>query len=218
MISVVIPTYNEAENIAKLIAQIPKSVSEIIVVDDSSPDGTADIVAKLAAIYPIKLIVRGKKGGLTSAVIEGAKLANSETIAIMDADLSHPPHLLPLMAKAAKYADIVIASRYVKGGLFLGPIKRKIISKIATLAAKLILKVKVKDPMSGFFLIKKNILLQTNIKCSGYKLLLNILVANRNAKIVEIPYTFGQRFKGQSKMNLREIVNYIVTIFRLLHL
>ncbi len=220
MISVIIPTYNEAENIPRLIPQISKHLrSEIIVVDDNSPDGTADVVRRLSALYPVKLIVRQKKAGLASAVLDGARQAKGEIIGVMDADLSHPAELLPTMAEQAKRADIVIASRYVSGGAITGwPVYRRAVSKVATLLARTVLRIKITDPMSGFFFVKRDLLLRTPIRTSGYKLLLNILVANRGAKVVEIPYTFRERTAGQSKMDRKEIVNYLITLARLLHL
>jgi len=154
-LSIIVPTYNEAENIGELIERIETSLKgldfEVIVVDDSSPDGTAEIAEELGRAYRnVKVIKRPRKMGLASAALEGMREAKYRLIAVMDADLQHPPELLPKLLERAKEGyDIVIASRYVKGGGVEGwSLWRRLISRGATLLAHaLFLETrKVKDP------------------------------------------------------------------------
>ena len=168
-ISIILPTYNESQNIVnilKLIREnIPKGVStQTIVVDDNSPDGTGRIVEdyvseiKKIAENTIDIIHRKAKNGLSSAILNGIQNAKGETIIVMDSDFSHPPQIIPKMLDSLKkyHSDIVIASRYVKGGsIERWTLKRKLMSKIATKIAKSSLNVSAKDPMSGFFLFRK---------------------------------------------------------------
>ena len=183
-ISVIVPTYNEAENIKKLIPMIDSVLKdydyEIIVVDDNSPDGTAEVAKKLAEQYPVKVLVRKKKLGLASAILYGFMNANEDVLGVIDADLQHPPELLGKMAKKIKDGyDIVIASRYVKGGGTEGwSFHRWLISKVAILLARPL--TNVKDPMSSCFLL-------------SYKLLLEILVKSNYSRVIEI---FSYRRRG----------------------
>jgi dolichol-phosphate mannosyltransferase len=163
-LSIIVPTYNEAENIGELIERIETSLKgldfEVIVVDDSSPDGTAEIAEELGRAYRnVKVIKRPRKMGLASAALEGMREAKYRLIAVMDADLQHPPELLPKLLERAKEGyDIVIASRYVEGGGVEGwSFWRRLISRGATLLAHTLLpKTRgVKDPMSGFFCVQK---------------------------------------------------------------
>ncbi len=163
-VSIIIPTYNESQNILKILKSIgeflPKNIlAEAIVVDDNSPDGTGKIVEnylkefKKVAGYTIDVIHRTAKKGLSSAILQGIQQAKGDTIVVMDSDFSHPPQIIPRMLDALrKYrCDIVVASRYVNGGKISGwPLKRKLLSKLATVIAKKGLKVSTLDPMSGF--------------------------------------------------------------------
>ena len=163
VLSIIIPTYNESENIKPLFNRITKALTnikyEIIFVDDNSIDGTIEEIKKLACKHKnIKLIVRRNKRGLSSAILTGFKNAQSQIIAVMDADLQHPPELLPKMfEKIEECYDIVIASRYTKGGkIQKWSIFRKIISKTASLIVHIAIPEtrKTKDPLSGFFMLK----------------------------------------------------------------
>ena len=117
-ISIIVPTYKERENIVPLIERIHNSISkydyEIIIVDDNSADGSEELVAGLATKYPVKIIVRKNKRGLSSAVVDGITSTSSEFVIVMDADLQHPPEILPDMVKALQNHDFVVASRYIK--------------------------------------------------------------------------------------------------------
>jgi dolichol-phosphate mannosyltransferase len=223
-LSIIIPTYNEAENIPELIHRIEKSLKgvdfEIIIVDDNSPDRTADIAQKLGEEYlNIKVIKRKGKLGLASAVLEGMKFADGKFIAIMDADLQHPPELLPLMLeKAYKGYDLVIASRYIEGGsIERWSFSRRIVSIGAILFAHMLFpKIKtVKDPTSGFFMFKRDIIENIHLDPLGFKILLEILVKGSYHSVVEVPYVFRERRKGKSKLNLKEIMNYAVHLLKL---
>jgi dolichol-phosphate mannosyltransferase len=228
-ISIIIPTYNESNNIIEILKQIKNSIpkniiSQTIVVDDNSPDGTGRIVEdyiknfKKITNHTIDVIHRTAKTGLSSAIFNGIQAATGETIIVMDADHSHPPQIIPKMIENLKksHCDIVIASRYVKGGQIKDwTISRKMISKIATKIAKLFLNVEPKDPMSGFFAFKKNILKNSKFDLLGYKILLEMLVKTKNVKIMEIPYTFTDRKIGQSKLDSQTILDYITAVWKL---
>ncbi|MDH3823942.1 MAG: glycosyltransferase, partial [Nitrosopumilus sp.] len=180
-ISIIIPTYNESENIIKILHTIgeilPKNVpTQAIVVDDNSPDGTGKLVedylknVKKMAHYTIEIIHRKAKDGLGSAILKGIQQAKGDTIVVMDSDFSHPPQIiLKLIESIKKYQyDIAVASRYIKGGKIQGwSVKRKFMSKFATLIAKKGLGIDTKDPMSGFFAFKRNIIKGLNIDAIG---------------------------------------------------
>ena len=228
-ISIIIPTYNESKNIVRILKSIgdnlPKNLKvEAIVVDDNSPDGTGKIVeeylnnVKKIAGYTIDVIHRTAKKGLSSAILSGIKQAGGNTIVVMDSDFSHPPQVIPKMIEYLKkyQCDLVIASRYIKGGNIDGwTLKRKIMSKVATMIAKKGLGVKTNDPMSGFFAFRKNILKEINFDAIGYKILLEILVKKRGIHVKEIPYTFQNRDSGSSKLDSATIVDYIKSVWKL---
>ena len=228
-ISIIIPTYNESENIIKILRTIgeilPKNVTtQAIVVDDNSPDGTGRLVedylknVKKIADYTIEIIHRKAKDGLGSAILKGIQQAKGDTIVVMDSDFSHPPQIIPkLIESIKKYQyDIAVASRYIKGGEIHGwSLKRKIISKFATLIAKKGLGIDTKDPMSGFFAFKRNIIKGLNIDAIGYKILLEILVKTKDVNIKEIPYTFQDRELGSSKLSIKTIFDYCRSVWKL---
>ena len=228
-VSIIIPTYNESQNIVgilKLIHEhVPKGIyTETIVVDDNSPDGTGKIVEdyissiKKIAENTIDVIHRKAKNGLSSAILNGIQNAKGETIVVMDSDFSHPPQIIPKMIEALKQyqCDLVVASRYITGGNIQGwTTKRKLMSKIATIIAKKGLGVQTKDPMSGFFAFKKNIIKELNFEALGYKFLLEILVKTKGINIREIPYTFENRKFGSSKLDSSTIIDYFKSVWKL---
>ncbi len=228
-ISIIIPTYNESENIIKILRSIgeiiPKNIiTQAIVVDDNSPDGTGKLVEdylknlKKMANYTIEIIHRKAKDGLGSAILRGIQQAKGDTIVVMDSDFSHPPQIIPKLIESIKkyQCDIAIASRYIKGGKIQGwSIKRKLISKFATLIAKKGLGINTKDPMSGFFAFKRNIIKGLNIDAIGYKILLEILVKTKGVSIKEIPYTFQDRKLGASKLDMKTITDYYKSVWKL---
>lgn len=228
LISIVVPTYNERENIGELLRRIDRALSaeniayEVIIVDDNSPDGTADYAEELSRTYPVRVLRRPGKLGLSSAVLDGVKASKGSVIAVMDADLQHPPEVLPLMLRElmGNGCDLVIASRYVKGGSvgnwsFL----RKVISKGAILVARILLpKVRsVKDPMSGYFMFKREAVesCMEHMNPRGFKILLEVIVKGNLSRVCEVPYTFGTRYRGKSKLSTKEVVNYLLHVLNL---
>ncbi len=228
-ISIIIPTYNESQNIIKILKSIgeslPKNIyTQTIVVDDNSPDGTGKIVEvylknlKEIANYTIDVIHRTTKKGLSSAILKGIQHAKGETIVVMDSDFSHPPQIIPRMLDAfRKYqCDIVVASRYVKGGKIQGwPLKRKLMSKMATVIAKKGLRIGTSDPMSGFFAFKHALISGLKFDAFGYKMLLEILEKTKGATVKEIPYTFTDRKFGSSKVTTSTAFDYAKSVYKL---
>jgi len=228
-VSIIIPTYNESENIIQVLKSIgehiPKDIAtEAIVVDDNSPDGTGKIVedyindAQNKTGYTIGVIHRKTKSGLSSAILDGIQHSSGETVVVMDSDFSHPPKIIPQLIeeiKTSKY-DIVIASRYTEGGEVNGwSTKRKLISKTAKGIAKVGLGVNESDPMSGFFAFNRNILEGIKFDAIGYKMLLEILVKTKGAKVKEIPYTFTDRTRGSSKLDSSTMFDYVKSVWKL---
>jgi len=229
LISIIIPTYNESENIIQVLKSIgdylPKDIAtEVAVVDDNSPDGTGKAVEDYINNeqnkdgYAVNVIHRKTKSGLSSAILDGINHSSGEIIMVMDGDFSHPPKIIPRLIeeiKNSKY-DIVIASRYTEGGEVSGwSTKRKLISKTATGIAKAGLGVNEADPMSGFFVFKRNILEGIKFDAIGYKMLLEILVKTKGAKVKEIPYTFTDRTRGSSKLDSSTMFDYVKSVWRL---
>lgn len=228
-VSIIIPTYNESKNIISILKSIgenlPKNIrTEAIVVDDNSPDGTGKIVEdylkqiKRLANYTVDVIHRTAKNGLGSAILSGIQHAKGDTIIVMDGDFSHPPQIIPRLVETLKQyqCDIVVASRYITGGAVQGwSLKRKLISKIGTIIAKKGLGIQAKDPMSGFFAFKKNILNGLKFDALGYKMLMEILVKTKGVKVREIPYTFTDRKFGSSKLGILTIIDYWRSVWRL---
>lgn len=207
MISLVIPTLNEVENIPALLARIAQckpAPHQIIFVDDGSTDGTRERIRSLAGSMPVELIERDAPSlGLAGAVIAGARAAAGEWLVVMDADLSHPSEkiaelLQPLLEGRA---DMVIGSRYVKGGSTPGwPVWRRILSRAAGGFAYPL--TGVHDSMSGFFAMPRKLLLELTPAATGFKIAFEVLVqGGRNLRVVEIPIVFRDRSRGVSKMS-----------------
>jgi dolichol-phosphate mannosyltransferase len=212
----VVPTYNEKDNLEELVRRITGACSsagiesEIVLVDDNSPDGTGDFAEKMAANYRMKVLHRTGKMGLSSAVIEGFNASSGSIYVVMDADLSHPPEKIPEMVTKIQSGDaeVVVGSRYVEGGSVENwPLHRRIISKGATLLARGL--TKVKDPMSGFFALKKEVLEGVQLSPVGYKIGLEILVKGKYSKVMEVPIHFADRKAGSSKLGGSEMLRYI---------
>ena len=192
--SIIVPAYKEKDNLEALIERIHRNLSnisyELVIIDDNSADGSEELVAGLSQKYPVKIIVRKNKRGLASAVVDGIASVDSENIIVMDADLQHPPEVLPAIVKALENHDFVMASRYIKGG---SPgewkLSRKIVSRVATLLA-LPIAPKVKDPMSGFFGFKRAAVDTASLSPTGWKIGLEILVRSKFKAVTEVPYTF----------------------------
>ena len=228
MISLVVPTYNERQNIEQLVERTGKALAaagepyELIIVDDNSPDGTAGEVRRLQADRPwLKMLVRVDERDLSTAVLAGWKMAQGEILGVMDGDLQHPPeNLLKLIAPIRDAGgEIAVASRYVaRGGVSDWKFRRKIISWTATLLAMVLLPAKirrVKDPMSGFFLLRRSVVEGQALRPLGYKILLEVLARGNYAKAAEVPYVFEERARGGSKMGPVQVWRYLVHLARI---
>ena len=218
-LALVIPTLCEEENIGGLLNHVrdvldPLNVPyEILVVDDDSPDGTAAVVSAIAVEdQRVRLLVRKGERGLSGAILYGWQHTDATVLGVMDADLQHPPELLPrLIAAVQNGGDLVIGSRYTPGG-DLGqwnPI-RKFLSAAAVWVTLPIQPshMRAKDPMSGFFMVRRSCLPQTALQKSGFKLLLEILVLGHFKSVKEVPFAFGLRYRGASKANFKVAWDY----------
>ena len=211
-LSIVVPTFNELHNIRELLSRLEATLGgtrwEIIFVDDDSPDGTATEVRNIAQADPrVHCLQRVGRRGLASACIEGMLATSAPTIAVMDADLQHDETILPKMLAEMEQggADLVIGTRYAAGGS-TGDWNesRKAMSQLATAMSRTILRQPVSDPMSGFFMLKREVLDSTvhNLSALGFKILLDILATTRQPlRIAEVPYYFRDRFAGESKLD-----------------
>lgn len=224
-LTVVVPTFNEATNVVALLRRVDGALAgrvdyEVVVVDDNSPDGTADVVRSLQGAYPVRVIVRKNERGLASAVIEGFRQAQGEVVGVIDADLQHPPEKLPeLLQKVREGADVVVASRYESGGAIEGwTLGRKIVSRGARLLAYLVTPSSrcSRDPMSGFFLLRRSAIEGVDLRPIGYKILLEILVRGNVRSVASVPFSFADREAGQSKYGVSEQVNYLRHLARLM--
>jgi dolichol-phosphate mannosyltransferase len=228
-LSIVVPTYNESQNIVRVIDSIaealsPYSEAEIIVVDDNSPDGTAEIASLHAKNISdnkklhVEVIRREDKFGLSSAIVAGVQSATGDFLVVMDGDFSHPPQVIPSIIEALQDSnyDIVVASRYIEGGSVIGwPFKRRLMSKGATKIAQYGLGIEVKDPVSGFFAFRRDIIDGVKFDAIGYKMLLEILVKTKGARVKEVPYTFTNRSIGNSKLDTGVMFDYLKAVMRL---
>jgi dolichol-phosphate mannosyltransferase len=223
-VSVIVPTYREAENLPVLVKALGESLArlpggyEVIVVDDNSRDGTEEACAELAQSYPLRLLVRRTERGLASAVVHGIEAARGRFLVVMDADLSHPPEAVPALVAPlrADEADFVIGSRYVAGGSTEEGwgVYRWLNSKVATLLAWPL--ARARDPMAGFFALPRDLFESAaRLDPIGYKIGLELLVKCRCRRVVEVPIHFRNRLHGQSKLSLREQVNYLRHLLRL---
>lgn len=224
--SLIIPTYNEKDNIELLLNRLRDTLGdgediEIIVVDDDSPDLTWKIVETYShKDQRIKLIRRRKEKGLSRAVIEGFSKAKGDILGVMDADLSHDHRILPKMISAIddEDYDLVVGSRRIPGGgADKWPWYRKISSDIATRVAKRSLDIKISDPMSGYFLLKREIFekVKHEVNPLGYKILLEIYIRSNPQRVKEISFIFKDRKQGYSKVTLKVIVEYLQMLFKL---
>ena len=223
-VSVIVPTYNERENLEELFRRIEEALKgrdyEIIVVDDDSPDKTWEFAQSLSSRYPVKVIRRTEEKGLSSAVIRGFKEAEGDVFVVMDADLQHPPEKIPELIRAIEEgADIAVASRYVPGGKVENWYwYRKLISKGAIMIGRLALpRIRnIKDPVSGFFALRREVVEGVKLNPVGFKILMEVLVKGNYTKVVEVPFTFGLRKAGESKLSGKTMVNYLKHVYRLM--
>lgn len=224
---IVIPTYNERENIELLlkgIFELKVPGLEVVVVDDGSPDGTAEVVKSFAARYPVHLIERAAKLGLGSAYIAGfikALEMGAECVGEMDADFSHDPADIPRLIEAIEEYDMAIGSRKIPGGEIRGWAKhRHWMSNGAMRAARFMLNLKTRDVTAGFRLFKRRVMHQIpfhTITSSGYAFQEEILfhVERGGFRVVEIPVVFTDRVRGVTKLSFSDIMEFFSTLFRL---
>jgi dolichol-phosphate mannosyltransferase len=223
--SIVVPTYNEAGGIEKLVTTLRDVFEkngldgEIVVVDDSSPDGTGAIVDRLEREgYPVRCLHRPGKMGLSSGVIDGWKFARADSVALgaMDADFSHDADILPRMvnALAAGGYGLAIGSRYVPGGGIANWPKRRIItSRVAVALAQPL--TPIRDITSGYFLVKRDALEGVELDPIGFKIGLEVIAKAHYGRALEVPYVFTDRVAGESKLNQGEILNYLKQLGRI---
>jgi dolichol-phosphate mannosyltransferase len=229
MISLVVPTFNEAGGIEEALRRSTAALArlgdrfELIVVDDASPDGTAERAEALTRELPVRVLRRVGKRGLATAVVDGWGMAEGDVLGVMDADLQHPPEVLADLARALQTsgADLALASRYTVGGgsRDWSPIRR-FISWAATHLAASVLPLKlgnVTDPMSGMFMVRAEAIRGIQLQPLGYKILLEVLGKGRIRQTVEVPYRFEERARGRSKLGARQYVEYLAHLLRLAH-
>jgi len=225
-LALVVPTCNEAANIGPLLQRATAALAgiphQLIVVDDDSPDGTADRVREAATRLPfVKLIVRTDKSerGLASAVVRGWQSSDAAVLGVMDADLQHPPELLPQLWQAVQSgADLALASRYVpSASLGKWSLTRHALSVLGIWSAMLALpkERRVSDPASGFFLVRREAIAGVPLAAQGFKLLLEILVRGRLQRVEEVPFEFGVRQAGRSKGSVKVLTDYFALLWKL---
>jgi dolichol-phosphate mannosyltransferase len=218
-VTVVVPTFNEAQNLPELVKRICASLPDVcvLVVDDDSRDGTPDVARNLAKTLPVRIVERRGEKGLSTAVLRGLAEASTDLCVVMDADLSHPPESIPRMVKGVlDGADIVVGSRYVRGGdIEDWPLLRRLTSWAGTLLARPL--TTVRDPMAGFFCLRRSLIDGASLKPRGFKILLEILARTGTSKTAEIPIRFEDRSKGASKFGpaqRREYLQQIRDLYR----
>jgi dolichol-phosphate mannosyltransferase len=223
-LSVISPTFNEAENVPRLVEQLGQALGEIdyeiLIADDDSPDLTWAVAERLSLTNPrVRVLRRTCNPGLGAAVIEGFSAARGDALACIDADLQHDPQILPkMLAELCQGSDVVVGSRYTDGGSTgQWKLQRRLASWIATKMAQILLGVKLKDPMSGYFLIWRKDFANVKAKLNGegFKILLEILAKLKPSTIKEVPYTFSSRAFGESKLSGKIGIQYLRQLWRL---
>lgn len=223
-ISVILPTFNEAENLPRIVPKLRKVLEgfryEILIVDDDSPDGTYEVARDLEKQFPeVYSILRTREKGLSAAVIEGMRKARGEHYLVMDADMQHDETVIPqFMERLRSGAEIVIGSRKAKGGgIENWSTWRRFVSKVATMMAKLVLPAGVTDPMSGFFAIRGELFarIEQDLDPRGFKILLDVLAKAPEARIEEVGYVFKPREFGESKLSSEVIFQYLVALYNM---
>lgn len=228
-VSLVIPTRNEAGNIEPLLMRIHQAMkgiaTEVIFVDDST-DHTPEVIRKLQGWFPLHItlihrVTKKRKNGLGGAVVEGFKVTQAPWVCVMDADLQHPPEMIPRLLQHARRTntDVVMGSCLVPGGdaSSLG-FKRMLVSHAFALTTRLAFPKRLRmvtDPLTGFFLTRKAALKAEELKPDGFQILLEILVSHPHLKAAEVPIHFGYRNAGESKASVKEMIKFFRSLFRL---
>jgi dolichol-phosphate mannosyltransferase len=227
-LSLVVPTYNEAKNLPVLVEQLEALLGpvlgdsyEIIVVDDDSADRTWAVALELAATHPVLRVMRRQgERGLSTAVVRGWQVARGEVLAVMDADLQHPPEVnLALLREIDRGAELAAASRHVEGGgVSDWSVTRRLLSRGAQLLGLLMLPGvlgRLTDPMSGYFMIRRSKLAGIKLDPLGYKILIEVVARTNPAWIGEVGYVFRERTEGQSKVTSRLYGQYLLHLLKL---
>jgi dolichol-phosphate mannosyltransferase len=228
LLSVVIPTYKERENIENvvnilsgLLDQTIPGNYELIVVDDDSPDRTWEVAENLIPDYPqLRVMRRQEERGLSSAVIRGWQAARGSILGVIDGDLQHPPEVLTqLWQKIEQGADLAVASRHVEGGgVSSWSVIRRFLSRGAQVLGLVILPEvvgRVSDPMSGYFMVRRKAIANTTLNPIGYKILLEVIGRGQIGEIGEVGYIFRERTEGESKVTWKQYLDYIQHLIRL---
>lgn len=225
VLSIVTPTFNEAENVEPLVAGLHAALGEtpheVIVADDNSPDGTWRVAEEVAATDPTVVVLRRfHDHGLSAAVLDGMSVARGRNLAVIDADLQHDPSILPEMLRIvdSDEADVAVGSREAEGGSYgdWGS-RRRLVSWVATLIARVFLRVPTADPMSGYFVISRRAYESTaaSINPLGFKILLEFIGRNRQLRVREVGYRFARRVHGETKLNRSVIRSYLLAVAEL---
>src|SRR5580704_11424457 len=227
-LSLVIPTYNEAKNIEELVDRLTalldeslRGAYELIVVDDDSPDRTWELAGTLTAKYPhLRVVRREGERGLSTAVIRGWQAARGDVLAVIDADLQHPPEVtVALWSEMERGADLAVASRHVEGGgVSNWSAVRRVMSRGAQVLGLMLLPSvigRVSDPMSGYFMVRRTAIEGATMHPLGYKILIEVLGRGRVRWIGEAPYVFRERVEGESKVTWKLYVDYLRHLARL---
>jgi dolichol-phosphate mannosyltransferase len=226
--SLVIPTYNECQNVKSIVEKLSHLLDgsipsnyELIVVDDNSPDRTWEVALSLTAEYPqLRVMRREHERGLSTAVIRGWQAARGEVLGVIDADLQHPPEtLLQLLAEIQRGADLAAASRHVaEGGVSDWSVVRRFLSRGAQTVGLLILPGvvgRVSDPMSGYFMVRRSCIAGKTMNPAGYKILIEVLGRGDIRWIGEVGYVFQERQEGESKVTWKQYIEYLRHLLRL---
>jgi len=225
-LAIIIPTLCEVGNIRELLGRIRSTIDplgiryELIIVDDDSNDGIETVVQGLSEKDSrIRLLIRKNVHGLAGAIIHGWQNTDADILGVIDADLQHPPEILPRLWQSIQSgADIAIGSRYIqRSNQLQWNSFRRFLSKLAIRIALPLLnpEISVSDPMSGFFLVRKPCIQTLHLQPTGFKLLLEILVEGNIQRASEIPFTFGQRCAGKSKISSRVMIDYLKLLMKL---
>ena len=223
-LTLVSPTYNEAENVPRLVREVDAALAgndyELLIADDDSPDRTWAVAQELATQNPrVRVLRRTTDRGLSPAVIEGFLSSSSEYVGVIDADLQHDPAILPQMVAALDAgAEIAVGSRYVKGGgTGSWNAVRRFQSWVATKLAQTFLGVELTDPMSGYFILRRSDFnrIRRQLDSKGFKILLEIIARLAPSKLKEVPFTFRTRVAGESKLSSKIIFQYLGQLWKL---
>jgi dolichol-phosphate mannosyltransferase len=225
VVSVVTPTFNEAENIPLLVSRLHDALedipNEIVIADDDSPDRTWAVAEELAEKDPTVVVMRRfHDPGLSASVLDGMSVARGEVLAVIDADLQHDETILPLMVDHVRSgeADVCVGSRSTVGGGYGDwTATRRFVSWVATLIARLLLRVPVSDPMSGYFVVSRRAYEDTapRINPQGFKILLEFVGRNRDLRVKEVGYEFANRLHGETKLSRSVIRSYLLGVAEL---